>query len=95
VDRGYPVCAAVVLWLFSLYTTQGAASGGGIAAFEAQLLRRPRRELKAELLAWVVELAAWVQERYAAAMGAQLRAVFEGSNVGEVLLQYGCVAARL
>lgn len=87
--RGYPVCAAVVLWFFSLVATSDAA----VPDVEAALLGLGRRRLKRELLEWVRELASWVREAYADVMRAQLEAVFDDSNVRSVAIKYGAAVA--
>lgn len=90
--RGYPVCEAAVLWFFASYVEAGAPPD--LAAFEAALLRDGRRELKAQLLDWILDLEAWVRRRYAREMRALLDRVFAASNVTLVRLQYGRIAVR-
>jgi hypothetical protein len=86
-DRGYPVCQAAVLWFFASYIE--ADTKLDLAAFEERILAGDRRELKAELLSWILDLQAWVRRHYAQRMRALLDKVFAGSNVSRILLRYG------
>jgi len=89
IQRGYPVCQAAVLWLFSLYVE--ANTDDDLAEFEALLMRNDRRELKQRLLSWILALRAWVESSYAARMAEKIYSVFRATNVVNVSLTYGAI----
>lgn len=89
VERGYPVCQAAVLWLFSLYVEANTTLD--LADFEAELMKNDRRELKLALLSWILALKAWVKSSYAERMKVKLDSVFRATNVFNVDLRYGSI----
>jgi hypothetical protein len=89
VERGYPVCQAAVLWLFSLFVEANTTLD--LAEFEAELMKKDRRELKLQLLSWILALKAWVKSSYAERMTAKIDAVFRDTNVVNVDLRYGSI----
>jgi hypothetical protein len=89
VERGYPVCQAAVLWLFSLYAE--ADTTLDLADFEAALMKNDRRELKLALLSWILALKTWVKSSYAERMTAKIDSVFRATNVVNVDLSYGSI----
>ena len=86
-ERGYPVCEAVVLWLFHRYIEADADLD--LADFEASLLKKGRRVLKQELLSWILAAQAWVDRHYVEEMKKKLTAIFRQSNVTQVTLRFG------
>jgi hypothetical protein len=89
VERGYPVCQAAVLWLFSLYVEANTTID--LADFEARLMEEDRGRLKLRLLDWILALKNWVETAYAERMAAKLSSVFRATNVARVTLRYGAV----
>ena len=88
VRRGYPICQAAVLWLFSMYV-EANQPDVDLVLFETLLMQRTREDLKGSLLSWIFDLEAWVKKSYATRMSAKFGYVFRGTNVRIVDLRYG------
>jgi hypothetical protein len=86
--RGYPVCAAVVLWLFGEYVRSGLRD---LEAFELFVFERGKAKLQAELLRWTQDLADWVETTgaYAERLRRLYARTFESTNVVAVRAAYG------
>jgi hypothetical protein len=83
-ERGYPVCAAVCVWAFSLFSLSGAAS---LREFDrelyAELTQSPeaRHEFQLRFLAYMRALSLWNQTQGRGQLEAALRSHFRSSNV--------------
>jgi hypothetical protein len=93
-QRGYPICQAAVLWLFAKYIT-APRPVVDLAVYEAHLMARSRSALKHELLAWIVDLEAWVVKSYEPKMRAMLHQIFNGSNLADIEVQYGAIPVSI